>query len=166
MDDYIRLTPESHKPYLAENHDLSIVFRWKADGPDPGDSLYVVGNYSAPANEESCFACWTWGDSLNFGVEEYWPGGSRAVYKGYANGTDGAWHHYGFIREGETIRFHQDGGFSLSDTDAHNTVALAPDSQSIILGMKASGGGHSPGSFDDFRIYDRALSEEEVAAMV
>ena len=84
----------------------------------------------------------------------------------YGNGTDGVCHHYALIRQGETIRFHQDGHLSSSDTDAHNTVGLAPDSQSITLGMKASGGVHSPGNMDDFRIYDRALSAEEVAAMV
>ncbi len=166
VDDYIRLTPESHKPCLAENRDFSILFWWKADGPNPATSLFVLGNYSPAANEESCFLCWTWGDSLHFRIEEYWPGGSRQVPKGFGNGTDGAWHHYALIRQGETIRFHQDAQLSSSDTDVHNTVGLAPDSQSITLGMLATGGAHSPGSFDDFRVYDRALSAEEVVAMV
>ena len=166
VDDYLRLTPQSHKPYLAENHDFSIAFWWKADGPDPARSLQLLGNYSAAANEESCFLCWTWGDSLNFRIDEYWPGGSRSVSQGFGNGTDGAWHHYALVRQGETIRFHQDGGLSSADTNAYNTVGLAPDSQNITLGMAAAGGAHSPGSFDDFRVYDRALSAEEVAAMV
>ena len=166
VDDYILLTPESHKPYLAEDHDCTIIFRWKAAGPDPARWLHILGNYSAAVNEESCFFCLSWGDGLYFQIDEYWPGGSRAVYKTFGNGTDGAWHHYALVRQGETIRFHQDGQLSSADTDAHNTLGLAPDSQSITLGMKASGGQNSPGSMDDFRIYDRALSEAEIAAMV
>ncbi len=166
VDDYLRLTPQSHKPYLAENRDFSILFWWKADGPDPALSLHFLGNYSPAANEESCFLCRTQGDRLYFRVEEYWPGGSRRVHESFANGTDGVWHHYALVRQGETLRFHQDGGLSSADTDIHNTVGLAPDSQSIALGMLATGGAHSPGSLDDFRIYDRALSAEEVAAMV
>lgn len=166
VDDYIRLTPESHKPYLAENRDFSIAFWWKADGPDPGGTLHVVGNHSSAANEESCFFYYSSNDAFRIRINEYQPGDVRRVTATFADGTDGTWHHYALVRQGETLRIYQNGELTSSDTHVRNTVGLAPDSQSITLSKVASGSGCRAGHLDDFRIYDRALSAEEVAAMV
>lgn len=54
---------------------------------------------------------------------------------------------------------------TLADTDVHNTVNLAPASRSLTLGRAADGDHFGPGSFDDFRIYDRALLQEEIVGM-
>jgi len=89
----------------------------------------------------------------------------RSVGTYWTNGTDGNWHHYAMVRKGTTISFYQDGVLKIADTDIHNAVGLAPASQNITLGRAAGVGQHSPGSLDDFRLYERAMTAEEIASM-
>ncbi len=163
VDDYLGLTPESHKPYLAEDRDFSITFWWKTGLPDPPFS-HVLSNYGHLLGE-GCIYFMADGGNLNVWVREYWPGDSRTVAASWPNGTDGNWHHYALVREGTTIRFYQDGQLTLADTDVHNTVNLAPASRNLTLGRAADGDHRSSGSFDDLRIYDRAMSQEEIASI-
>jgi len=160
VDDYLRLTPESHKSCLAENHDFAITFWWKVGVPYPPFS-HVLSNYGHLLGE-GCLYFYTSGGVLYVWVREYWPGDSRTVATSWPNGLDGNWHHYALVREGSTIRFYQDGQLTLADTDVHNSVGLAPASKSLTLGKAADGDHPSPGSFDDFRLYDRALLESEI----
>lgn len=156
-DDYLRLTSESHRPYLDAGRDFTLAFWWRAFPPHPAGTLHLLGNY-AHQTGESCFFFFTNAGRVHCWVREYWPEGSRSISAQWDNGTDGHWHHYALTRRGTTIRLYQDGQLAVTDTDAHNALGLAPASQSLTLGRAPVGGQHCPGAFDELRLYDRGLS--------
>jgi len=68
------------------------------------------------------------------------------------------WHHLAATYDGTTIARYGDGRFVGSEDRALNTE------DHVQMGKRAhDAGGNFPGSIDDVRIYDRALSGEEVA---
>ena len=78
--------------------------------------------------------------------------------------TDGAWHHVGFVWDGSDRILYVDDAEVARDTQ----VGLGSSEGGLYIG---TGKNREPGSFfsgliDDVRIYDEALSAEDVAALV
>ncbi len=68
------------------------------------------------------------------------------------------WHHLAATYDGTTIRRYGDGRFVGSEDRVLDTE------DNVQMGKRAhDAGGNFPGSFDDVYVYDRALSEEEIA---
>ncbi len=81
------------------------------------------------------------------------------------NVSDNAWHHLVGTYDGTTIRIYSDG--SLVGTQAAS-VTLGNDSSAVEIGGNCNGGGSCGGScywngqVDEARVYDRALSGDEI----
>jgi len=86
------------------------------------------------------------------------PGDYTPVWTSYNNSNDGLWHHYVVVREGTTVRMWRDGISIFSDTHLNNAGTFLGE-QLILAGHPA--GYFAPGCMDDFRLYRRALTEEE-----
>jgi hypothetical protein len=92
------------------------------------------------------------------------------AYGGSATGagvnvSDNAWHHLVGTYDGVTIRIYSDG--SLVGTQAAS-VTLGSDTSAVEVGGNCNGGGSCAGScywngqIDEARVYDRALSDDEI----
>jgi hypothetical protein len=78
------------------------------------------------------------------------------------------WHHFAGVREGAIIRVYLDG--VLADEDSTGIVLDIENTVDLGIGTSACVGldGTLPpqGSLDDLRVYSRALSDEEVDALI
>jgi hypothetical protein len=76
----------------------------------------------------------------------------------------GQWQHVVLVRDGATKRItgYRNGAVSLRST---YLTAPGTSTYSVTIGRHASGGQHFKGLIDDVRLYNRALSDGEVAAL-
>ena len=77
------------------------------------------------------------------------------------------WHHYALVRAGSTVYTYMDGelqkkGFRCSGVDIGNSTPLSFSNSPCI---SRSGTRRFKGVLDEMRIYDRALSQEEIQAL-
>jgi prepilin-type N-terminal cleavage/methylation domain-containing protein len=97
------------------------------------------------------------------------------VFKCYAGGwdtqglitiepmTDDAWHHYAFVKDGESFTAYVDG----VPTDPTSVPAVISATPGVFaIGMYDNNvAGWVDGALDDFRLYDIALNEEQIDAI-
>ncbi|HCO95169.1 MAG TPA: hypothetical protein DIU00_14655 [Phycisphaerales bacterium] len=80
--------------------------------------------------------------------------------------TDVQWHHVGFVYDMDTLhrRLYVDGILVAEDTSA---IAGVPSDDGLYIGASKdlSAGTLFSGFIDDVRIYNQALSAEEIAAL-
>ncbi|MBE0536644.1 MAG: family 10 glycosylhydrolase [Phycisphaerae bacterium] len=79
---------------------------------------------------------------------------------------DGDWHHVGVIWDGARRYLYVDGAQVASDTEPLVGLQSADGKMHIGAGQTLLAAHFWTGQIDDVRIYDRALSEAEMAAMV
>ena len=73
------------------------------------------------------------------------------------------WHHFVFVKDGENKTIYIDGELFLEGV---NTGTLYDDWGTTYLGVNDLGnGGHMAGIIDDFGVWDRALTEDEVGTI-
>jgi hypothetical protein len=70
------------------------------------------------------------------------------------------WVHLGYTYDGHNVRFYVNGVLNNTSPDYNKTYA-ASDSP-LYIGRQSTGGYEFKGRIDDVRIYDRALSSDEV----
>lgn len=87
------------------------------------------------------------------------PVDNLVLQRSFDHSNDGLWHHYVVVREGTTVQLWRDGVSGFSDTHENNAGSFSKD-QMIMAGHPS--GFFAPGAMDDFRIYSRALGEEEI----
>jgi len=77
--------------------------------------------------------------------------------------TDGNWHRIGFVWDGSHRRLYVDGVVASEDTQA----ALAGSTNGLYIGCGTAMGAGTfwSGLIDDVRIYDKALTAEQIAAL-
>jgi len=99
------------------------------------------------------------------------PGGGgyfRARYAStqsdYPNVSAGDWHHYGYVKSGTTLTLYLDGDLVVSDAcpATHSLVGTELAFGSYRIQNAKDGLYRYNGLIDETRIYDRALSEDEV----
>jgi hypothetical protein len=78
------------------------------------------------------------------------------------NPTVGAWHHFAITRSTDTYTFYADGA-SLGSVEDSRTL---PNANAAVTFGQAEGLGYLDGRLDDLRIYDSALSDSEIAALL
>lgn len=103
----------------------------------------------------------------NFEASNSWGGGIRQTtspYGRYVTLTDGTWHHLVNLRGGATQTVYGDGG-AVSASGACDTTALS--TAAVVMGRSDPGFSIDlfDGFIDDVRIYNRALSPQEVASL-
>ena len=72
------------------------------------------------------------------------------------------WHHFAFLKSSDLKEIYIDGEFFL---EGSNTGVLPTDIDRINLGSDNGRGNNLPGMFDDFTIYDGALSPADIASL-
>jgi len=76
--------------------------------------------------------------------------------------NDGEWHHLAYVRQGAMLLLYIDGyPVDLSNTDSGNPTWISGAS-SFRIGNRLPNGYAVPAAYDDLRIYDYALSDEEI----
>jgi glucose/arabinose dehydrogenase len=78
--------------------------------------------------------------------------------------ASGSWQHVALVRNGATRKI---SGYADGAVATTSTYATAPGTSSynVAIGRHASGGQHFKGLIDEVRIYDRALTPDEVRAL-
>ena len=69
------------------------------------------------------------------------------------------WHHLGASYDGTTIKWYGDGLLVGSE----DRTLATPDN--VHVGKRQDNDNYFPGQVDDFRIYNRVLSDEEMAGL-
>ena len=69
------------------------------------------------------------------------------------------WHHFAFVKNGDTKEVWIDGALVLTQAGADR---LPTDFTQLILGSNTGGGESLQGSLDDFAIFSRALNEDQI----
>ncbi len=89
--------------------------------------------------------------------------GSAPQGSSYFSVPNHTWRHIVCIKDGATIRTFTDG--ILSDEVTGSTDVLNYAYQNLFIARWGSGGRYFDGRIDDIRMYDRAITEEEVEAL-
>lgn len=143
-------------PLLAAERDFTLCFWWKSKGAGGTTTDHIASNSLTGSN---CLFWFAYQGNITGRVTRYtgtaghtWPGGDDAL-----------WHHYALTRQGTTLRWWRDGQPLPSNTTVANAESLATGG--LRIGAAPSGGGPAAGCVDDFRVYDRALRDWEIAAL-
>ena len=73
----------------------------------------------------------------------------------------GGWHHFAVTRSGNTFTFYADG---VSLGTANSSLSIGDVSEPLTIGQ-AEGLGYFDGGLDEIRIYDEALSSEQIGQL-
>ncbi|HEU4333782.1 MAG TPA: LamG-like jellyroll fold domain-containing protein, partial [Candidatus Eisenbacteria bacterium] len=122
----------------------------KSASASTAGSYYLAARTDSPAPRLSL--------RLRFGGATYTLDGSNAL-------ATGRWYHVAAVKQGTTVRLYLDG---VQDGPTHAVPAGAPDANNDPLHVgeaPSNSDGALSGSVDDARLYDRALSASEVAAL-
>ena len=141
---------------FAENHDFAVAFWWKS----VQEGVTYDSAVSTMTADSSVGVLWfTHDGNMRCWVDHV---GVFTHHWSWAGGDDGVWHHYVAQRSGARIEIWRDATLAMSDDGAANTASLVGEGLSI--GRSASGK-LAAGTVDDFRVYDRALTEAEILAI-
>jgi len=142
--------------------DFSVAFWWRSDSdPFPVGYREAASNYS-PINGGIILHQRGRGDgaSNRIYMNFYVPGNSAPLLGPATRAGEnvGVWHHYVFQREGQTLRAWCDGVVQGTYTGPEANQSMG-SGNSFRLNSLQSG---AAGALDDFRVYDRALTEAEI----
>lgn len=140
---------------FAAGKNFSLAFWWKA----PTIDFTAVYDYMLSGS--FIFEYRATNNAIRFLY--YRPVDHAVLVKSYNNSNDGLWHHYTVTREGTTVRLWRDGVSGFSNTHENNAGSFVTD-QMILAGF-STGMYCAPGCMDDFRLYKRALGEEEIQGL-
>ena len=131
----------------------------KADAFKLGDGLIVKGTTNIPygldlrSDGRLIF-------QANYGSVA--GGSGSATWSSNTALTAGQWHHVAVTYDGSNVQFYLDG--QLDGTHQAN-VTFGTNNEALVLGADLAGGSHFDGDLDDARVYDRALTAEEVGQL-
>lgn len=115
-----------------------------------------IVNYD-PATEQEFFSKNNYNFGVNLGkIEVEIPDGNQKRFGTIANNV---WVHIAVVRNGPNLRVFQNGVFVGTSTTGYNTSSIGGD---LYLGRYNSGAYNMNGQMQDARIYDVALSDDEV----
>ena len=145
--------------YFAAGCDFTLAFRWKAPQIEftetydymlsgPFTFRYIENGTGGTVN------------AIRFSYRR--PVDDTYLQKTYDHSNDDVWHHYAVVRNGTTVRLWRDGVSDFSDTHENNAGSFTTD-QMILVGSE--NGHHAPGAMADVRLYDRALTQEEIQTL-
>ena len=133
-------------------------------GDDPQKNAVILGNRYAPSGTESD---WTPREFIKFtpGDFEFHRDGAGDDLD-YADLTVGEWHHHAVSKDGNVLTYYRDG----VESGTHTITAGLDHAQPLYFGGDAHAGNNEneffDGRLDDIRIFDHALSQAEVRAVI
>jgi len=161
-----------------------------------GDDQYVVlGSVGISGNMPKTIACWAKADHTNipnwtlifgFTGQEDGSGGNGSHFNiGSLGGPGGVgahvwgweetifsddealeWHHYAMTYDGTTIQYYGDGQLMDTDTAKSNDCDLSASADRVHAGSRITQASSFPGKVDDARIYNTALTADEIPGLM
>ena len=142
---------------FAAGQDFSLAFWWKVPTIEftevydyilvrPVTFEYLTNGKDGSAN------------AIRFGYRR--PVDNMVLSKLYDNSNDGLWHHYAVVRKGSFVRLWRDGVEGFSDTHENNSGSFVVAQMYIVA--HNTDRYCAQGVMDDFRLYSRALGEEDI----
>lgn len=141
---------------VSGNITVALWAKWTASG-----DYFVALSKNDSGNNRNGYAFWTDAVLDQQMVFQIANGtGNREVFSGGAP-NDGRWHHFVGTWDGTTMRMYMDG---VEGDNAPYTNTLVSSEYPLHIGRNAppTGAEYFPGSLDDVRVYNRALSATEV----
>ncbi|MBF0197768.1 MAG: LamG domain-containing protein [Planctomycetes bacterium] len=136
---------------ISGNADRSVTCWVKVDDWSQRCGLWVMGKTYSDYQDYSLLVEATAG--------RYQFNGWNADFDFYLPSDNYGWHHIALCYESGTMHVYVDGAFLESNTLAN---ALNTTDTGIVLGKWQNSGDYFDGQIDEFRLYDRALSLQEV----
>ena len=162
VDDSIIISAAKHYPVMAAGTDFTVALWWKCDSPGPATALHFLSNY---LNTSEGLLFYTQTDLFKTAARVPDGGGVKTFAVVWPGAVDNDWHHWCFKRKGTVWTFYKDGIPSITDDDPLNAQALADPARVLAIGSKFNTGNYAPGTADEFRLYDYALSDPQIAAL-
>ncbi len=136
----------------------------KSDGAGGVQGIIGWGNYGND-NQVTAFRLDSGVCSGFNGLDIYWWGDDLVSCADPINIYDGNWHNVLTTYDGSTKKLYVDGGL-IGQMTPLNAVHDVPDTSHFAIGLTATAfNEYFNGSLDDVRVYDRALSPEEITAL-
>lgn len=154
-----------------------------------GSGITIDGYNGITGNNPRTVAVWvkttntarqgiaTWGNSGTFSRNTFVVNGNGTVRFEYQGGgqnstttvNDGAWHHIAYTYDGANIKVYIDGVLDFTRPETRINTGVAGDRQITIGSEGASDGSLTfrpySGAMDDFKLYNRALTDAEITAL-
>ena len=132
------------------------------------DSPYSNGQGSLLSNQmtdqfQIAFDTWT---AENPKLQFYTGGGAPVVNATELQWEDGKWYNIILVRHGDLFKLYR-GGIEVYSSTSGKFNGANPEDRKITIGVASRNNLNHPwkGKIDDIRIYDRALSQDEVSAL-
>ena len=158
--DHIDLTPALYESYLDDDQDFTLCLWWKPDTPVGTSFKHFLSNYSLlkryisfliKAAESRILLQWYEGNT-NYTVTASWTEDNVSI-----------WQHWAVVRNGSNIRCFKNGIYKTGGTSIHYTTALTDPATQLSIGCSNGGSNWAKGAADDVYLFNRALSDAEVA---
>lgn len=161
LDDYL-VVPHSESLSLGDEATFSLW--WQHTPQASQDQYYTLFEKSDPERGgHSRYGMWLIGDLVEVCVEA--PDNSQQNCLDSTDALTEGWHHLAGTFDGETLRVYIDG--ELSAEREVDQPGISQSSYEIFIGTDqyAPEPLYTEGAIDELRIYDRALSEADIAAL-
>lgn len=125
----------------------SIAMWWRPSNGSNHSALFGFDNY----------AIYSYWNCDNYQIKFGTTGGEFGNYLDLGSG--GTWYHLVFVKDGSTWKVYANG--VVGDSNITSSAVLDVSGRTMYLGY-VGGSQNQDASFDDFRIYDKALSQSEI----
>ncbi|KAB7790354.1 family 43 glycosylhydrolase [Bifidobacterium leontopitheci] len=165
---WLNVTKADGTPLLAGVNDLTVSFDAKPDSGNPGWAFYAAPNTNAPQYNKSEHYLGVMAKPGSVSVERYNTEGNRDT-RGNASGTAPAsgWYNVTVTVSDEFTRVYVDGVLAQESKDVKglDLPSILGESGGILQVGKANWGSgeYFTGMLDNMKIYNRVLSDEEIA---
>jgi hypothetical protein len=162
VGDKIVLTEAAWKPYLTEYTDFTMCMWWKPDAPVAALAKDFLSNYDTVAPSirfsmnnasSSIMFCFLYG------------GSNRYTSCTWVEDGSSIWQHWAVVRNGTNLRTFKNGVLLLDSTADWIQGRLWVAGKSLSIGCQRGVSRFANGAADDYHVYDRALTDAEVAAL-
>ena len=159
-ENYVEI-PNIQGNFTTNYTPMTIAF-WARSTGDETDRVFIDTSYDAGADDKKGFMIFT--------------SSSNDIKLGYGNGTwteldtltdviPNAWKYYVYVIEGDLdYRFYEDGVLKKSGTLVSD-ILFDDDSTKMWIGVRGNGWGDYAGRMEDVRVFNRALTANEVTSL-
>lgn len=151
--------------------ELTLAFEVRLDTPSSGEwdaamTCFATNDYYSE-DEQSNYAWWlnVEADGTLRAFWEYEDGNNVSVFSSESAGLDDEWHHVTLTRTEDEVRFYVD-GVLLGEPQGFDRLPTGASRGMLYLGADTDGDYPMDGALRNFQVHDRALSDEEVLALV
>ncbi|RLF44549.1 MAG: hypothetical protein DRN09_03070, partial [Thermoplasmata archaeon] len=158
-DDYVKV--DNFQDSFTTDYTPMTVSFWACPDGDGTTRVFLDTSYDGSLNDKKGWMLFTYNsNSIKLG---YGDGTDFSEIYTYTNVTPGTWKHYVYVIEGNlNYRFYENGELKRSGTLSRD-ILFDNDYNHLWIGKRGDNWGHYDGKIDEVRIYNRALSAEEIS---